>query len=101
MTLAADEFRDRVIVVVRAIWGSNYKAAERDTSVPSAKWKRLCNRMQQPTNEMIVSLGNFCPYFLVWMMTGGLSVCTQLSVNKTVDDALKDEAQKERPSKSG
>lgn len=73
------DMRERVIAVVRAVWGSDYKAIESETGVPAAKWKRMCNRLQQPTIEMIESLGNIRPYFLVWMTIGRAETYLQLS----------------------
>lgn len=73
------EIRERTIEVFRAIWGNNYKMAEEETGISAAKWKRLCNRAQLPTFEMLSILAKTRTYFLVWMMTGEASSYLQLS----------------------
>lgn len=78
-TALMTECRERTIEVFRAIWDNNYKAAENETGISAAKWKRLCNRAQFPTFEMMVRLAETRTYFLVWMMTGEAATHLQLS----------------------
>lgn len=73
------EIRERTIEVFRSVWGNNYKLAEQETKVSAAKWKRMCNRAQFPTFEMMSALAKTRTYFLVWMWTGEGSTYLQLS----------------------
>lgn len=73
------EIRERTIEVFRAVWGNNYKMAEEETGIAAAKWKRLCNRAQFPTFEMMSVLAKTRTYFLVWMWTGKGATYLQLS----------------------
>lgn len=83
-----DDLRERVIAVVRALWGRDYRAAENETSIPSAKWKRLCNRVQQPTIEMLEQLGKARPYFIAWIATGRADTVFQLSPHENWQASL-------------
>jgi len=74
-----NDVRERVIEVVRTVWGNNYRAIEDETGVPAPKWKRMCNRLQQPTIEMIEGIAKIRPYFLMWMITGSADTYMQLS----------------------
>lgn len=65
-----DDYRERVIKVFRTIWGRDFSKAERESGVPAAKWKNLCIRRQQPTNEMLQALTEVHPEFILWMISG-------------------------------
>lgn len=83
-----EDMRERVIAVVRAVWGNDYKAMEEETSVSAAKWKRMCNRLQQPTIEMVEALGRVRPYFIVWMTIGRAETYLQMSPHDKWQDKL-------------
>lgn len=74
-----DDYRERVIKVFRTIWGRDFSKAERESGVPAAKWKNLCIRRQQPTNEMLQSLAEIHPEFILWMITGRAMTLLQIS----------------------
>ncbi len=75
------DMRERIIKVVTATYARDYKKMELETDVSAAKWKRMCNRVQQPTIKMIESLGKRHPYFILYMNTGKAQNYVQVNPN--------------------
>lgn len=66
------DLRERVIWVVNEFVGAwrKYQYLEKRTGISARKWQNVCNRVQQPSIEMIAALAKERPYFLAWMITG-------------------------------
>ena len=47
-----------------------YPYLEQRTGISARKWQNVCNRVQQPSIEMIAALAMARPYFLSWLLTG-------------------------------
>lgn len=68
-----NDIRERVIWVVNHSVGTahKYPYLEERTGISARKWKNLCNRVQQPSIEMIAALAReFRPKYLEWMVMG-------------------------------
>ncbi len=69
------ELRERMIQIIEATrhdYG-RYAELERFTGVSARKWKKLCNRDQNPTAELICALAKLEPSYAQWMLTGDAS----------------------------
>jgi hypothetical protein len=67
------DLRERVIWVVNDAVGAShkYQYLETRTGISARKWKNMCNRVQQPSIEMIAALATeFRPEYLEWMIHG-------------------------------
>lgn len=67
------DLRERVIWVVNDAVGAihKYQYLESRTGISARKWKNMCNRVQQPSVEMIAALAaEFRPEYLEWMIHG-------------------------------
>lgn len=66
-----EDFRERVIWVVNEFVGAwrKYQYLEKRTGVSARKWQNMCNRVQQPSIEMLAALTEYRPYFAEWMFT--------------------------------
>lgn len=76
----ASDFRERVIWVVRNFAGkpTRYKVLEDRFGINARKWQNVCNRVQQPSIEMVAALSSVYPFFLTWMVTGKGQTLMQL-----------------------
>lgn len=76
----ASDFRERVIWVIRNFAGqpARYKVLEDRFGISARKWQNVCNRVQQPSVDMVASLATVYPFFLSWMVTGKCRSTTQL-----------------------
>ncbi|HDR9092006.1 hypothetical protein QZM46_23470 [Burkholderia vietnamiensis] len=86
MELAPDtpDIRERVIWVINefsGIW-RKYPYLEKRTGIKARRWQNVCNRVQQPTVEMIAALGRDRPYFLAYMLLGHDTDCPQVDPRK-------------------
>lgn len=71
--LKTNDLRERMIVVINAMVTSSrhkYVWLEAQTGVQQEKWKKLCNRKQNPTAELIEALCILFPYYSEWIATG-------------------------------
>lgn len=75
-----NDIRERVIWVVNHSVGTTHKYPylEERTGISARKWKNLCNRVQQPSIEMVAALAReFRPKYLEWMVLGQVLSCSQ------------------------
>jgi hypothetical protein len=79
--LPVDDFRERMIRVVREFAGTRYSYLEERTGISARKWKNMCNRVQQPTVEMVIAIAKERPYFLSWLIFGEASNIFQASLD--------------------
>jgi len=79
--LQTDEFRERMILVVREFAGNKYSYLEERTGISARKWKNMCNRVQQPSIEMLIEIAKVRPYFLTWLVTGKATNHVQVSMD--------------------
>lgn len=66
------DIRERVIWVINDFVDTwrRYPYLEERTGIAARKWQNMCNRVQQPSIEMIAALAEYRPYFFAWMVTG-------------------------------
>lgn len=66
------DLRERVIWVVNdfAATAGKYAYLEERTGITARKWKNMCNRVIQPSPEMMMELAKVRPYLATWMLTG-------------------------------
>lgn len=77
-----NDLRERVIWVVNDAVGAShkYQYLESRTGISARKWKNMCNRVQQPSVEMIAALAaEFRPNYLEWMIHGGVLAPEQIN----------------------
>jgi hypothetical protein len=81
---ADGDLRERVIWVVNEFVGAwrKYQYLEKRTGISARKWQNMCNRVQQPSLEMIAALAEYRPYFVTWMLTGRAVPGPQLNPSK-------------------
>lgn len=102
----ARNFQDRVIWVVRHFAGKppRYKQLEENFDISARKWQNMCNRVQQPTIEMVTALATAYPKFSEWLLTGEVSGMWQQDPTvpqkqdidlRVLDDPVWDEEQQE------
>lgn len=77
----ASNFRERMIWIVRMFAGkpTRYKQLEDSFNISARKWQNMCNRVQQPSIEMVAALATVYPYFVHWMVTGSSDKTRQLN----------------------
>jgi hypothetical protein len=77
----ASNFRERMIWIVRMFAGkpTRYKQLEDRFDISARKWQNMCNRVQQPSIEMVAALATVYPYFVHWMVTGSSDKTRQLN----------------------
>lgn len=82
----ASDTRERVIWVIKLHAGhpARYKALEDRFGIPARRWQNVCNRVQQPSLEMLSALSLEYPYFTDWMLSG--TSRTVLQVDPTDPD---------------
>ncbi|MFC4526239.1 hypothetical protein ISN76_19565 [Dyella halodurans] len=78
------DLRERVIWVINEFVGAwrKYQYLEKRTGISARKWQNVCNRVQQPSIEMIAALAEERPYFLAWMVTGRSTTIIQVDPTK-------------------
>ncbi len=66
------ELRERVISLIDASVRvhARYAYLEERTGIAARKWKNMCNRVTQPSHEMLTALAEFSPHYASWMLTG-------------------------------
>jgi hypothetical protein len=77
-----DEIRERVIWVINEAIGTahKYPYLEKRTGISARKWKNVCNRVQQPSIEMLAALAKeFRPLYLEWMVHGEVISSQQIN----------------------
>lgn len=79
--LSSNEFRERMIKVIREFAGTRYTYLEERTGISARKWKNVCNRVQQPSIEMLIEITKVRPYFLYWLVTGTVHQVYQASLD--------------------
>lgn len=50
--------------------GGRYKYLEQRYGISARKWKNVCNRVQQPGTDMLISFLKDYSYFATWLMIG-------------------------------
>lgn len=67
------DIRERLIWVISNAVGTThrYPYLEKRTGISARKWKNVCNRVQQPSIEMLAALAKeLRPAYLEWMVHG-------------------------------
>jgi hypothetical protein len=66
------DLRERVIWVINDFVDTwrKYPYLEKRTGIPARRWQNVCNRVQQPSIEMLAALGEYRPHLIAWMLTG-------------------------------
>ncbi|WP_348944389.1 hypothetical protein ABHF33_13225 [Chitinibacter sp. FCG-7] len=86
------DLRERMILVINETVTSSrlrYIWLESHTGVAQEKWKKLCNRKQNPTSELIEALCNINPQFSEWIVCGRLSNELQLQPQDPLNAAIR------------
>lgn len=91
-SLENSNLRERMISVINVMVTSSrlrYVWLETQTGVQQEKWKKLCNRKQNPTAELIEALCCLFPNYAEWIATGRarsiqISIPDKLGAYKTL-----------------